>query len=117
MVPSPGWLPPGQCPSKASCSVRHVFADACGVCRFEIVHAPQHLPGEKIGDTFVEVTELLPELTLAKSAELTADEVARNVHPLLVPHQGHSPGDPDAGQALVRYLTGQAIRPSITPLP
>jgi len=26
------------------------------------------------------VTELLPELTLAASAELTPDEVARNVH-------------------------------------
>ena len=27
-----------------------------------------------------DVTELLPELTLARSAELTAEEIARNVH-------------------------------------
>jgi dihydrolipoamide dehydrogenase len=38
--------------------------------------------GELLGASLVgpEVTELLPELTLAYSAELTAEEIARNVH-------------------------------------
>ena len=38
--------------------------------------------GEILGAHLVgpEVTELLPELTLAQSAELTAEEIARNVH-------------------------------------
>jgi dihydrolipoamide dehydrogenase len=38
--------------------------------------------GEILGASLVgpEVTELLPELTLAHNAELTAVEVARNVH-------------------------------------
>lgn len=38
--------------------------------------------GEILGGHLVgpEVTELLPELTLAQSAELTAEEIARNVH-------------------------------------
>jgi dihydrolipoamide dehydrogenase len=38
--------------------------------------------GEILGAHLVgpEVTELLPELTLAQLAELTAEEIARNVH-------------------------------------
>ena len=38
--------------------------------------------GEILGAHMVgpEVTELLPEYTLARSAELTAEEIARNVH-------------------------------------
>ena len=38
--------------------------------------------GELLGAHMIghDVTELLPELTLARSAELTADEIARNVH-------------------------------------
>jgi dihydrolipoamide dehydrogenase len=38
--------------------------------------------GELLGAHLIgpEVTELLPELTLARSAELTAEEIARNVH-------------------------------------
>jgi len=38
--------------------------------------------GELLGAHMIgpDVTELLPELTLARQAELTADEIARNVH-------------------------------------
>ena len=38
--------------------------------------------GELLGAHMIghDVTELLPELTLARSAELTAEEIARNVH-------------------------------------
>jgi len=38
--------------------------------------------GEILGATLVgpEVTELLPELTLARMLELTPEEIARNVH-------------------------------------
>ena len=38
--------------------------------------------GELLGAHLIgpEVTELLPELTLARSAELTIDDIARNVH-------------------------------------
>jgi dihydrolipoamide dehydrogenase len=39
--------------------------------------------GELLGGHMIgpDVTELLPELTLARYAELTAEEIARNVHP------------------------------------
>ena len=38
--------------------------------------------GELLGAHMIghDVTELLPELTLARSAELTPEEIARNVH-------------------------------------
>ncbi len=42
-----------------------------------------------------DVTELLPELTLAQSAELTAVEIARNVH-----------GHPTLGETLMEAAHG-----------
>jgi dihydrolipoamide dehydrogenase len=59
--------------------------------------------GEILGASMIgpEVTELLPELTLARMAELTSHEIARNIH-----------AHPTLSEALMEAAhaaTGQAI--------
>jgi len=55
--------------------------------------------GELLGAHLIgpDVTELLPELTLARGAELTAEEIARNVH-----------AHPTVGEALREVAHGLA---------
>ena len=70
----------------------HGLGDPTGFVK--IISDGKH--GELLGAHLIgpEVTELLPELTLAQQWDLTVHEVARNVHAHPTPRRGGQGGDP-----------------------